>query len=90
MSGSFQTAKEKDIRLPSDIVPLSYNLQLVPFIIPDNFTISGAVSIELACLGDTTNITLHSKQKEINSLNEGLLLVSVLKHLSHVLYSKSG
>ena len=65
----FQTAKERDIRLPSDIVPLSYNLQLVPFIIPDNFTISGTVSIELACFGDTTNITLHSKQKEINSLN---------------------
>lgn len=65
----FQTAKEKDIRLPSDILPVSYNLQIVPFIISDNFTISGTVSIELTCVKDTTNITLHSKKIEINDVN---------------------
>ena len=50
-------------------MPISYNLKLVPFIIPDNFTIDGAVSIKLACAKDTTNITLHSKDIDINKVN---------------------
>ena len=33
------------MRLPTHLEPLTYRLELVPFIIPDNFTIRGLVEI---------------------------------------------
>ena len=38
-------AKVTDVRLPTHLVPLKYNLELVPFIIPDNFTIRGYAEV---------------------------------------------
>ena len=40
-----QPAKVTDVRLPTHLEPLTYRLELVPFIIPDNFTIRGLVEI---------------------------------------------
>ena len=65
----FQTAKNKEIRLPLDVVPISYVLRLVPFIIPNNFTIKGSVSIQLACVKDTKDVKLHSKEIRIDNVN---------------------
>ena len=41
------TSKPKvtDVRLPTHLVPLKYKLELVPFIIPDNFTIRGYAEV---------------------------------------------
>ena len=38
-------AKLTDVRLPRHLVPLKYKLELVPFIIPDNFTIRGFAEV---------------------------------------------
>jgi len=34
------------IRLPTHLIPERYNLRLIPFIIPNNFTIKGNVQIQ--------------------------------------------
>ena len=41
------SAKLGDVRLPRHLVPLKYKLELVPFIIPDNFTIRGFAQVGL-------------------------------------------
>ena len=45
-------AKVTKVRLPTHLVPVNYKLELVPFIIPDNFSIRGyaEVSIEQSFL----------------------------------------
>merc|ERR1719322_2188065 len=58
------TAAEKhkkvtDVRLPRHLTPELYTLQLVPFIIPDNFTIRGHVEIRMLCNEAADNVTLH-------------------------------
>ena len=59
--------KVKDVRLPTHLEPLHYNLELVPFLIPDNFTIRGQVEIEVLCRLPATNITLHAADLEIEN-----------------------
>ena len=44
-SSSASKPKVTDVRLPSHLVPLNYKLDLVPFIIPDNFTIRGYAEV---------------------------------------------
>jgi len=54
--------KEKDdiyVRLPTNIKPSRYEVFLIPFLIPDNFTIAGEVNIDADITDPTTNITLH-------------------------------
>merc|ERR1719369_214209 len=48
-----------NVRLPTHLVPQNYKLELVPFIIPDNFTIRGYVEIEMDCTQSAFNVTLH-------------------------------
>ena len=42
--------KVTDVRLPTHLVPLNYKIELVPFIIPDNFTIKGYVEVGVSIL----------------------------------------
>ena len=51
--------KVTDVRLPRHLTPELYTLQLVPFIIPDNFTIRGHVEIRMLCNEAADNVTLH-------------------------------
>ena len=62
-----QVTKVTDVRLPRHLEPLHYNLELVPFLIPDNFTIRGGVEIEVLCRLPATNITLHAADLEIEN-----------------------
>lgn len=48
-----------DARLPRSVVPVSYDIQLVPFLIVDNFTFNGEVSIVVDVVENCSNITLH-------------------------------
>ena len=48
-----------DVRLPRHLVPVLYTLELVPFIVPDNFTIRGYVQIDMLCRQAADNVTLH-------------------------------
>ena len=59
--------KVKDVRLPTHLEPLHYNLELVPFLIPDTFTIRGQVEIEVLCRLPATNITLHAADLDIEN-----------------------
>ena len=57
----------KDVRLPSHLSPISYNVSLIPFIISDNYTIRGSVIITLkAAIGGAKNITVHSADIDID------------------------
>ena len=40
-------------------INLRYEVYLIPYIIPDNFTIDGEVNIEVEITEPTTNISLH-------------------------------
>ena len=63
---SFYVIQVKDVRLPTHLKPLHYRVSLVPFIIPDNFTIKGSVSITLeATTGGANNITVHTADTNI-------------------------
>ena len=52
--------KVTDVRLPRHLSPELYTLELVPFIIPDNFTIRGNVEIRMLCNEASNNVTLHA------------------------------
>lgn len=62
-------AKKKvtDVRIPRHLTPEKYSLKLVPFIIPDNFTIKGYVEIDMLCVEAGQNITLHSADIDIQN-----------------------
>ena len=60
-------SKVRDVLLPRHLNPINYKLELVPFIIPDNFTIRGSVEIEIACLLASSNITLHAADLKIEN-----------------------
>ena len=58
-----------NVRLPTHAIPEKYVIHLTPFIIPDNFTIEGHVSIDIDVNKDANNITLHIKGQEISEEN---------------------
>ena len=59
-----ETVPVTDVRLPTHAIPEKYVIHLTPFIIPDNFTIEGHVSIDIDVNKDANNITLHIKGQE--------------------------
>lgn len=59
-------ASSEDLRLPRDVKPTIYSLQLLPFVEEGNFTTHGFVSIDIDCKVSTRNITLHSKSITID------------------------
>ena len=67
VAGSIHCGKVTDVRLPSHLEPVNYKLDLVPFLIPDNFTIRGYVEIEVVCRVSASNITLHAADLKIDN-----------------------
>ena len=53
------TTQTSDLRLPTHLTPLHYNIFALPFIVPDNWTIAGLVEISLEVKEAADNITLH-------------------------------
>lgn len=49
----------RDVRLPRHLKPELYTLELLPFIIPDNFTIRGRLELTMSCQTVSKNVTLH-------------------------------
>lgn len=49
------------LRLPRSVVPTAYDIKLIPFIFPKNFTFLGDVRIWVNILESTNNITLHAE-----------------------------
>src|SRR6266404_7282141 len=54
-----------DVRLSKNVTPIAYNIELKPDL--DNFTFTGIETITLNILEKTKNITLHSKEIEIDT-----------------------
>lgn len=64
-----------DVRLPRSILPVKYNIKLLPFIFEGNFTFNGDVSIVVQVTETTNNITLHAADlfiinTEVLTMNE--------------------
>lgn len=60
-----KTEEILDVRLPRSVIPHSYKLKLMPFLIEGNFTFHGEVTILVNVTEDTSNITLHADELEI-------------------------
>ena len=57
-----------DVRLPTHLLPEKYKVELVPFLIPDNFTIRGHVEITMTATVDgATNVTLHVNDMKLEN-----------------------
>jgi hypothetical protein len=56
-----------DVRLPRHLIPLKYKLELVPFLIPNNFTIRGFVRLTLRCVSSASNVTVHAADMVIHN-----------------------
>jgi Peptidase M1 N-terminal domain len=69
LSCSFSESSNLDIRLPREVVPFFYSIQLLP-ILEQNLleNVSGYEEILLQCKRDSRNITLHSKDIAINKV----------------------
>ena len=61
-----QGKANEDLRLTGDLRPVSYNVQLLPFIEVGNFTTDGYVQIVFNCIRSTINITLNSNALTID------------------------
>merc|ERR1719464_939165 len=59
--------KVRDVRLPRHLKPELYKLELLPFIIPDNFTIRGHLELTLECVAVSKNVTLHVADMTLNN-----------------------
>ncbi len=58
--------QDEDIRLPRDILPISYNIRLLPFIEVGNFTTHGYIEILVECKVATRNISLNAAELAID------------------------
>lgn len=56
---------DKDVRLPRSVVPVTYNVSIIPFLVEGNFTFHGFVKILINITEDCGNITLHSTDLDI-------------------------
>jgi len=80
-----ENMRDINVRLPTNIQPSSYMIHLIPFIIPDNFTISGHVDIDLDVSEPSDNITIHIyditiHEKDVTVLTEDGGMVDIVGH----------
>ena len=63
-----------------------YTIKLVPFIIPENFTIKGQLELIMTCHSVGENVTLHVKDMELDENSISLIdmetnsLIEISKH----------
>lgn len=62
------TSHEHDkigLRLPDSVIPISYNIKIIPFLFEHNFTFNGEVKIVVNVTKQCQNITLHATALKI-------------------------
>ena len=59
---------DDDLRLPTNVLPYRYSIQLVPFLEEGNFTTDGTMLIFVDCIRSTDNITLNSADITIQTI----------------------
>jgi hypothetical protein len=60
---------KENVRLPRSLKPLAYDIKLIPFLIENNFTFNGDVTILFEVLEECENITLHAESLKILDKN---------------------
>lgn len=73
-----ETRQGEDLRLPGDLVPRLYNLRLLPFIEPGNWTTDGSVEIFFDVVVSTVNITINSVALTIDETSISVIECSLL------------
>lgn len=79
------TARPKSssyVRLPTSVVPHSYDVSIIPFLWEDNFTFIGSVHILVNVTLPTYNITIHSADLEISETNVTRIVSEVVSDSS--------
>lgn len=59
----------EELRLPGDLIPIVYNIRLLPFIEEGNFTTDGHIDIFVDCAKNTSSILINSAEIDIDSLS---------------------
>jgi hypothetical protein len=85
----------EDTRLPGDIIPITYNIRMLPFvelIASGNFTTDGYVEIVAECVRATSNISINSADLDIkigtisvryfNCVNKNLNKIALINTIS--------
>ncbi len=82
---SFQV---RDVRLPRHLKPELYKIELLPFIIPDNFTIRGRLELTMSChIEVSKNVTLHVADMTLDNDTITLIDMSTGKNIPIVKHS---
>lgn len=79
---SIDSTLQNDLRLPTTIIPIMYDVELKPYIYgtdPEMFTFDGYVRIRILCLSHCTNITLHSLKLDIDEASAKLIHIGRAK-----------
>lgn len=72
-------ADEGGMRLPKNILPISYDIQLLPIIEEGNFTTPGFLEILVDCIEATSAISMNSADISIDE--SSIMVGKTLKHL---------
>jgi len=64
-------------RLPDNLKPSLYQLEIQPFILDKPFTFKGKCNITFNCVQPTNEIIFHSHQLEISSLNDSSIRLNI-------------
>ncbi|EFN62042.1 Puromycin-sensitive aminopeptidase, partial [Camponotus floridanus] len=59
-------------RLPANVVPVHYNIKLIPYIVEDNFTFEGESNINITIRHVTQTLSLHVLELTINETETSL------------------
>jgi len=92
-SNQYQTAKfevvdnkrDLNVRLPTSILPVTYKINLLPFLIPDNFSIAGHVDLDVEVKEATSSISIHIydiiiHEKDVTVQTEDGTMLEVIGH----------
>ncbi|XP_025268278.1 aminopeptidase N [Camponotus floridanus] len=59
-------------RLPANVVPVHYNIKLIPYIVEDNFTFEGESNVNITIRHVTQTLSLHVLELTINETETSL------------------
>ncbi|XP_023293113.2 aminopeptidase N [Lucilia cuprina] len=84
---------EQDVRLPTSIKPLKYNISLEPYLYEGNFTFNGEIHINILVLEDCYNVTMHAIDLDISKNDVAIVPLvrkSDKKHSNNTKVASSG
>lgn len=77
-------SQSSNLRLPHSVIPISYDLKLIPYMIENNFTFDGDVRIIVNITEMTNNITLHVVALKIKNSDVTVKILNNYRNVSAV------